>query len=197
MPHLGHLRREGSINFQRVLSRAPVPIASVPVTKLRVILEKVPLVIRQVRLPLLTVGTLPDQNCRRSFVDLPRLHHFLVAGRSPMQDSLLSCGKIHRAKRTEVRSGLRHVVRLARLLVVRVVTGQLVALKRHQRSNYLRTQFAFDSLLIRVRRGQALVVAGLPEVQSKLQIVSKSTIAAAAGQRPLTTDHDRHRTVHH
>ena len=40
-------------------------------------------------------------------------------------------------------------------------------------------------------------MTGLLDVESKLQIVAESAIAAAAGQGPLTADHDRHRAIHH
>ena len=79
----------------------------------------------------------------------------------------------------------------------RDVGGQLVTLKCHQRSDNLRAEVALDSLLIVVGRGQALLVAGLLHVLPKLQIVAESAIAAAAGQGTLTTDHDRHRAIHH
>lgn len=82
-------------------------------------------------------------------------------------------------------------------LDLRDVGRQLVTLKCHQRSKYLRAQIAFDSLLIFVRRGQTLSVASFLDVQSKLQIISESTIATAAGQSLLTTYPDRYRTIHH
>lgn len=55
-----------------------------PVTKLGVTIEKVCLVLRQIRLLLLAMRTLANRGRRWAFVAFPSLHHLLVTGRSSM-----------------------------------------------------------------------------------------------------------------
>ena len=155
-------------------------------------IEKVPLVIREIRLFLLAVGALAAHD--RGLVTLARLHHLLVAGRSSMEDSLPGRGEIHRAERAEV--GLR-VALSASLRRPGRVAGELVALEGDQRSHYSGAQLAPQPLLVLVASRQTLLVARLPRVDAELQVVAEAAVATGARQAPLTADHDRHRAVHH
>ena len=155
-------------------------------------IEKVPLVIREIRLFFLAVGALAAHD--RGLVTLARLHHLLVAGRSSMEDSLPGRGEIHRAERAEV--GLR-VALSASLRRPGRVAGELVALEGDQRPHYSGAQLAPQPLLVLVARRQTLLVARLPRVDAELQVVAEAAVATGARQAPLTADHDRHRAVHH
>ena len=166
-----------------------------PVTEFWMAIEKVPLVIREIRLFLLAVGALAAHD--RGLVTLARLHHLLVAGRSSMEDSLPGRGEIHRAERAEVGCRVALDRPPASLRRPGRVAGELVALEGDQRSHYSGAQLAPQPLLVLVASRQTLLVARLPRVDAELQVVAEAAVATGARQAPLTADHDRHRAVHH
>lgn len=159
-------------------------------------IEKMALVVRQIRLFLLAMGALSTDRGgrRRAPATLPSLHHLFVAGRPSMENSLPRSGEVHRAERAEIGRRVALAVPLRRL---RRVAGQLMALKRHQRPHYPRAQLALHPLLILVARRQTLLVARLLRVYTKLQVVTEPAVATGARQAPLPPYHDRHRAVHH
>lgn len=166
------------------------------------LVEKMPLMIRQIRLFLLAMGTLPAGGRRGAVVALPSPHHLLVARRSSMQNRLAGGGEIHRAKGAEIGRGpIRRLVADHRLAAIfrhlGRVARQLMALKRHQRPDRPRAQVAPHPLLVLVARRQTHLVARLLRVHAKLQIVTEAAIATGAGQGSLTADHHRHRAPHH
>ena len=74
-----------------------------PVAELGMFVEKMFLVLRQIRLFLPAVRALARRRRRRAVVALPSFDHLFVAGCPPVQNSVLDGGEIHRAERAEIR----------------------------------------------------------------------------------------------
>lgn len=141
------------------------------------------LVRRETRLLLVAVRAISRRAFpRRALPALARLYDLLVTGGSPVQNRFLGGAEVHRAERAEVRRRPRdrHLSAL-HCLVVGDMTAELMTLQRDEAAHDLGAHVATYTQLIVVGRGAARDVSGLPGVQSQLQVVAKSPIAAVAG----------------